>query len=375
MPFSFFLSSFFLSCLLLILPSCLSYGTDFRTLNDTFVSEFPATAVADSSLRHASGEGPFQQQSEKHGFLFESGLISSPTTFSLDIPVGVKGVKTHPHPSFFLSPGISVGYRHADAIDALKLMYFGAFDFYFGALESGPVYSRLQNPVIVYEHRHRMQKGAWRGWTGRLGVLHESNGMFIEDREAFEGMQKVLPPGYDAQDFASMGWNAWLGEVQNELRSGDYRWRTYLGIKLYTQMDGFWRFHQLEDTSLFYSNMPAYSTETRPHIWDYDGVIAMVTLEVPGDFVLLRLWPLQYFPWSHAWFSFGMQTGGLQAGSLANMLGHCSYHIALKGRWYQLPWIGFLKYAYGYTDPIAYYPLPAHHFSMGIEFANFSYGK
>lgn len=347
-------------------------ATDFRTLNHTFVQEFPGTAAGDSSLRYPSGRGPFTYASSRRGFVFESGLISSPTTFSLDIPWGTAPVTSHPHPSFFMSPGVSLGYRFDSTAMALKCVYYGAFDFYFGSLESGPVLSRLQNPALFFERARLMPFAALHSLTWRLGMMHESNGMFVEDRSQFEKLQTALPAGYDAQDFASMGWNAWVFEAQGEIRTGSLKWRPQLSLRLYTHLDALWRLHGLEDTSLF------YESGVKPHIWDYDGTLALLTMETPGDFFFLRLWPLRYFPWSRGYVTLGVQGGGMQtaySNGVASMFRHLSYHIALKGRWYQLPWIGFLKYAYGYTQPIAYYSIRSHQLSMGIEFANFRFGQ
>jgi hypothetical protein len=314
-------------------------------------------------------------------FNFASGLISSPTRFSLDSHWGSPMAHAKPHPSFLISPGITLAYTDEPHTLSMSLAYHGKFDFYFGSLESGPVISRLQNPELFLDYDSQLQPArllnseaqptpAMTRWQVRIGVGHESNGMFVETREQFDAFGATLPPGYNAQDFASMSWNYAFTRIESEFSLHRVRFVPQIILRLFTQHDGLWTTQGLEDSSLFYHAGP------KPHIWDYDGCEFSLAMKTPGDFFMLRWWPLRFFPWSYGEAEAGWQTGGLQAiGSnvtgITKMFAHTGFHFTLRGRWSQLPWMGFLKYAHAYADPIAYYTLKSHTFSAGIEFNNF----
>ncbi len=333
------------------------FAFDFRTLN--YVTD-PVSHPLHST---ADPVEPLPQ-----GFDFESGIVSSPTAFSFDIPKSDAQILTHPHLSFFLSPGIRVAYRKDRLEHAANLVYHGAFDFYYGSMTSGPVLSRLQNPELYYEIGKVMDLEVLQRWGLKFGAAHESNGMFVDSLDQYNHMRATLPFDYDAQDFASIGWNYWLLEGDAELKIGTYRLKPHLGLRLYTSENNFFKFSGLEDTSLFY---PGAKPARYP---DYDGLVLLLPLEVPMDFCFLRWPPLKWFPWSYAAMVAGIQTAGLQMESPKNLFRYATYHFALKGRWLHLPWLGFLKYEYGYTQPIAYYPVRSHRFSMGIEFKNYRFG-
>lgn len=373
MPFQSLALGRFLGLTLGLVTIQWTWGADWRTLNEphdwgqkdsaadsTQPSEAVITPSREIQTRSASPRKP--------GFVTESGLISSPSTFSYVIPWGNNVVEDQPHPSFYVSPGVTFGYNFKSSALTGALVYYGAFDFYFGTLTSGPVFSRLQNPTAYVEYLDFLSGNTWRKWAIRFGAAHESNGMFIESREDFDRFSTAIPGDFEAQNFASMGWNYWLGEGFLEFKWGRVLLKPHVGLRLYTNQSGLWEFSPLEDSSLFY-----WKSQKEPHIWNFDGTVTSLTLEVPGDWGPLNLWPIHLLPWSQGWITAGAQLGGMQAGF--DLFDHVSYHLLLKGRWAQWPWIGFLKYEYSYTQPIAYYSIPSSKVSVGIEFANFKYSR
>ncbi len=123
----------------------------------------------------------------------------------------------------------------------------------------------------------------------------------------------------------------------------------------------------LEDSSLF------YEANEKPHIWQYDGLRTEFQFVAPTDFILLRYIRMPNFPWTYASIQLGIQSGGLQCETVNQMWEHVSYEVTMKGRWWHIPWMGFITIRNGYTQPIAYYSLRTWSAKFGIEINNFSF--
>lgn len=134
-------------------------------------------------------------------FLF--GGEFAPSLFGAEFPYNKKRFI-----SFTIYQGFSVPTWHLcfggpNDSATIKFIYHGGYDFDI-TRHSGPVISRLQNPMAYFEGR--VAGASSTNYLFNLGFAHESNGMFLEDTAQARVFAAVHPESVP-QDYASMGWN------------------------------------------------------------------------------------------------------------------------------------------------------------------------
>lgn len=168
--------------------------------------------------------------------------------------------------TFTIHQGLSIPIRRVlnkDTTFAYKLAlsgaYHGAYDFDTERNHSGPVISRLQNPMVFIPMRFVWGDSLRHSIPLYLGWAHESNGQFIDNdtsKEFFSRM-KTGSKGFDPQDFASMGWNYWWLRSGYEIRRPVKSWKRLeaagatLELRYHVEQKSLFDRTNLEDTALF----------------------------------------------------------------------------------------------------------------------------
>lgn len=139
---------------------------------------------------------------------------------------------------------------------SMKFAYHGAYDFDYPE-DSGPIISRLQNPLAYFELRQYASRKTV--WMAAIGMAHESNGMYLDSTVKAEKFS-VIQPTYDPQDYASMGWNYLLGRFfyTYNVESGDWLKSIVLGAELRWYFEQHFKGQLLEDTSFFTLQRPRH---------------------------------------------------------------------------------------------------------------------
>lgn len=158
-------------------------------------------------------------------------------------------------------------YLHDDSLSTftLKFAYHGVYDFVFQQ-ESGPLVSRVQNPMVYGEVRFKVNGNTFLPLY--LGWAHESNGMYLQTKEQAKNFLNIQPT-YDPQDYASMGWDyLWfrLGSTSvDRMVSDDESFSKFSTIFEYRyhvkQISGYIR-SEIEDTSIFFGTRPRFGIQS-----------------------------------------------------------------------------------------------------------------
>jgi hypothetical protein len=192
-------------------------------------------------------------------------------------------------PTFQLNQGFTIYYFGSHQF--LRFHYRGAYDFNTGT-ESGPVVSRLQNPMVFYEYDFRAAHiGILAGWA------HESNGQILQDTGDASAYRVVNSGknGYDPQDYASMGWDYWWAGFAHNLGRLRYTAEYRFHVRQVSEWpigDAFGgSVRGIEDTSFF-------DGARHRGIKAVDGLRAQATL------MLVRHWSL-YFSAAGVWPEIG----------------------------------------------------------------------
>jgi len=303
---------------------------------------------------------------------FDGRIIddNNPTEFSFTW-VTNKNFYDPAHVSFLVSPGFEGFYSFKYNKLGLCFNYTGAYDFYWGSEPSGPIISRLQNPKLFFDWNHKFKDAnVFKGVDLNLSLwAHESNGMFIERKGEYDTIEHGFPTEgndhYNAQDWASMGWDYYYIEAKIPIKIpaclGNFN-ITFDGLlkQYYRQDSGLWgvwgySVKRIEDTALFYNGANGAGSK---RIWQYDGSILNIKVQRPFQ---------QHKNYSqYLELDDKIQTGGVQIGSAINPFSNVSNDLVFAFKVFALPTV-FLSWDNGYTLPISNYTLRINEFSIGFE--------